>query len=270
MSSSNNEANNHLIALIKELSSANNKLKSEISEYRELLSESRNEVSTLQNRMEDIETASTTGYAYPASYASSVAFASPFKPNFPPHVLDEMGTGSTVGENLPNVNIEIEECGEGSTTPSGSAAKPIHPHASPMSSSFGPASYNTFNSLGVDPSVHSPAGSVISTSALSSSNPLHHHHHYHYHHYPNENVDIVRGSVFGELEKYLMKKTKHKRPGRSSIKGKKVFVEIGEGDEEQRDTIEKKREIINNGNGNSDTDITYSDDSDEEKDFEVC
>ncbi|GES83509.1 hypothetical protein GLOIN_2v777671 [Rhizophagus clarus] len=264
----NNEANHHLIALIKELSSANNKLKSEISEYRELLSESRNELSTLQNRIEDIETASTTGYAYPASHASSVAFASPFKPNFPPHVLDEMGMGGMVGENLSNTNIEVEECGEGSTTPSGSAAKPILPHMSPISSSFGPASYNTFNSLGVDPSVHSPAGSFVSTSALSSSNPLHHHHHYHhYHHYPNENVDIVRGgSVFGELEKYLMKKTKHKRPGRNSIKGKKVFVEIGEEDEEQRDTIEKKREII--GNGNSDSDITYSDDSDEERDPE--
>jgi hypothetical protein len=181
-------------------------------------------------------------------------------------VLDEMGTG---GDNLPNVNIEVEECGEGSTTPSGSAAKPIHPHMSPMSSSFGPASYNTFNSLGVDPSVHSPAGSIVSTSALSSSNPLHHHHHYHhYHHYPNENVDIVRGSVFGELEKYLMKKTKHKRSGRGSIKGKKVFVEIGEEDEEQRDTIEKKREIVDNEN--SDSNITYSDDSDEERDPEVC
>ncbi|CAB5195211.1 unnamed protein product [Rhizophagus irregularis] len=136
-----------------------------------------------------------------------------------------------------------------------------------MSSPFGPASYNTFNSLGVDPSVHSPAGSIVSTSALSSSNPLHHHHHYHhYHHYTNENVDIVRGSVFGELEKYLMKKTKHKKSGRSSIKGKKVFVEIGEEDEEQRDTIEKKREIIDNGN--SDSDITYSDDSNEERDLE--
>jgi hypothetical protein len=219
-----------------------------------------------------METASTTGYAYPASYASSVAFTSS-KPNFPSHVLDEMGMGGTVGENSPNVNVE--ENGEGSNIPSGSAAKLIH--MSPVSSSFGPASFNTFNSMGVDPSVHSPVGSFVSTSALSSSNPLHHHHHHHHHHhYPNENLDIVKGSsVFGELEKYLMKKTKHKRPGRSSIrKGKKVFVEIGEEDEEQlnddvdaaqSDTTEKKRE-----RNESNSDITYSDDSDEERDLEVC
>jgi hypothetical protein len=214
-----------------------------------------------------METASTAGFAYPASHASSVAFASPLKPNFPSHVLDEMGTVSE--------NLEVEESGEGSNIPSGSAAKPIHPHISPMSPSFGPASYN---SLGVDPSVHSPAGSFVSTSALSSSNPLHHHHHHHHHHhYPNENVDIVRGSVFGELEKYLMKKTKHKISGRNSIrKGKKVFVEIGEEDEErlkddvdfaQSDTTERKCEI--NDNENFDSDITYSD-SDEERDPEVC
>ncbi|CAG8554578.1 2550_t:CDS:2 [Funneliformis mosseae] len=247
-SPSNNEANNHLIALIKELSSANNKLKSENSEYRELLLESRNELSTLQNRIEDMETASTTGYAYPASYASSAAFVSPFKPNFPLHVLDEKGMG-TGGEN--SSNVEVEENGEGSNFPSGSSTKPIHLHMSPISSSFSHASYNTFNSLGVDPSAHSPVGSLVSTSALS-----------------------IRGSsVFGELEKYLMKKTKHKGVRKSersgNRKGKKAFFEICEEDEElrkdgaQSDTTEKKYE--RNYNETSESDIIYSDDSGEER-----
>ncbi|CAI2167804.1 19953_t:CDS:2 [Funneliformis geosporum] len=245
-SPSNNEANNHLIALIKELSSANNKLKSENSEYRELLLESRNELSTLQNRIEDMETASTTGYVYPASHASSAAFvSSPFKSNFPLHVLDERGI---CGEN--SSIIEVEENGEGSNFPSGSSTKPIL-HMSPISSSFSHASHNTFNSLGVDPSAHSPVGSFISTSALS-----------------------IRGSsVFGELEKYLMKKTKHKGVIKSERngkrKGKKAFYEIGEEDEEQHkdsaqsDTTEKKFE--RNYDETSDSDIIYSDDSGEER-----
>ncbi|CAG8790272.1 10363_t:CDS:2, partial [Racocetra fulgida] len=117
----NNEANSHLIALIKELSSANNKLKSEISEYRDLLTESRNEVSSLQNRIEDFETASATGYFHPSSYATSA---------FQPLANDEMG------ENQPSsINAFMEEIGDISNiTPDtgdmsniipGTAARPI-------------------------------------------------------------------------------------------------------------------------------------------------
>ncbi|CAG8651031.1 16793_t:CDS:2 [Dentiscutata heterogama] len=80
-----------------------------------------------------------------------------------------------------------------------------------LSSSFGPGSYNTFNSLGVDPSVHSPVGSVVSSSMLSSSNPAHLHHHYHYYYHP-ENTDIVQGNLFGELEKKYSKKPRSKGP----------------------------------------------------------
>ncbi|CAG8448681.1 13566_t:CDS:10 [Ambispora leptoticha] len=285
-SSSNNEANTHLITLIKELSSANNKLKSEILEYRELLTESRNEVSTLQNRIEELETASATGYTpYPASYTSTT-FAPPLNnKGIPVQVIDEVESNN--GEESPVTAVFMEEGGDGvSGNISGIPARSIHARISPsaVSSSFGgAASINTFNSMGVDPSVASPAGSLVSTSMLSSSNPLHYHHHYHhYHHYPAENVDIVRGSVFGELEKYILKKTKPRgarRPGRGALKkGKKRFVEIGEGEEE---------ELINNENpegkevqgenpptktskksGDSESesdDIAFSDESDEER-----
>ncbi|CAG8446677.1 2240_t:CDS:10 [Acaulospora colombiana] len=204
-SSTNNEANSHLINLIKELSSANNKLKLEIGEYRDLLFESRNEVSALQARIEDMETASATGYPYQASYTSG-SFASPFNRNFPPHVLDD---AASVGESASHTGCYTEEAADGSNILPGIGDRPIHPHMSPsvLSSSFGPGSYNTFNSMGVDASTHSPAGSVVSSSVLS------------------------------KLEKYLMKKTKHKGSGRirhSSLKkGKKMFVEISEEDEEQ-------------------------------------
>ncbi|CAG8698749.1 12832_t:CDS:2, partial [Gigaspora rosea] len=143
----NNEANSHLINLIKELSSANNKLKSEISEYRDLLAESRNEVSSLQNRVEDLETASVAGYLPPGSCATST---------FQPH--DEMG------ENQPSSVMFMETIGDTSNNIPGTADRSINSHMSPiLSSSFGPGSYNTFNSLGVDPSVHSPVGSVVSS-----------------------------------------------------------------------------------------------------------
>ncbi|KAF7722544.1 hypothetical protein EC973_002968 [Apophysomyces ossiformis] len=46
---------NHLITVIKELASANNKLKSDLMDCRELLSETRNEVLALNNRIEEIE-----------------------------------------------------------------------------------------------------------------------------------------------------------------------------------------------------------------------
>ncbi|CAJ0883005.1 2799_t:CDS:10 [Entrophospora sp. SA101] len=80
---SNNEANSNLISLIKELSSANNKLKSEVIEYREILTESRNEVTSLQNRIEEMETASAAGFLYPGSYATTASIASPLNKNFP-------------------------------------------------------------------------------------------------------------------------------------------------------------------------------------------
>ncbi|CAG8629265.1 28480_t:CDS:2, partial [Racocetra persica] len=172
----NNEANSHLIALIKELSSANNKLKSEISEYRDLLSESRNEVSSLQNRIEDFETASTTGYFHPSSYATSA---------FQPLANDEMGENQPSSMNAfmeepGDMSNIIPDTGDMSNIIPGTAARPI---MSP-NPSFGPGSYNTFNSLGVDPSVHSPVGSVVSSSI---------------------------GNVFGELEKYY-KKPKSRGP----------------------------------------------------------
>ncbi|CAG8505852.1 7405_t:CDS:2, partial [Scutellospora calospora] len=232
----NNEANTHLIALIKELSSANNKLKSEIGEYRDLLSESRNEVSSLQCRIEDLETASAAGYLYPGSYASATPFNTIMQP-----IHDEME------ETQPSsTSVFMEEIGDMSNNISGTAARSINPLLSPnaLSSSFGPGSYNTFNSLGVDPSVHSPVGSVVSSSVLSSSNPFHHHYHYHHHHYHNENNDI-RGNVFGELEKHF-KKPKPKGPKlvRVSRKSRKAIPEFDERIEDENishsDVAEKK------------------------------
>ncbi|CAG8454713.1 848_t:CDS:10 [Ambispora gerdemannii] len=263
-SSSNNEANTHLITLIKELSSANNKLKSEILEYRELLTESRNEVSTLQNRIEELETASATGYSpYPASYTSTT-FAPPFNnKGIPVQVIDEVESN---GEESPVTAVFMEEGGDGvSGNIIGTPARPIHARISPsaLSSSFGcAASINTFNSMGVDPSVASPAGSLVSTSLLSSSNP-----------------------VFGELEKYLVKKTKPRgarRPGRGALKkGKKRFVEIGEeGEEEltnnenseskeaQEENPPMKTAKISKKSGDSDAesdDITFTDESEDEE-----
>ncbi|KAF0455972.1 hypothetical protein F8M41_001393 [Gigaspora margarita] len=178
----NNEANSHLINLIKELSSANNKLKSEISEYRDLLSESRNEVSSLQNRVEDLETASVAGYLPPGSCATST---------FQPH--DEMG------ENQPSSAMFMETIGD------------------------------TSNNI---------PGSVVSSSVLSSSNPLHHHYHYHHHHYHGENNDVVRGNVFGELEKcYKKPRSKSKSKGhkilRSTRKNRRAIPEFDEKVEDQ-------------------------------------
>ncbi|CAG8675433.1 24681_t:CDS:2 [Dentiscutata erythropus] len=215
----NNEANSHLINLIKELSSANNKLKSEISEYRDLLAESRNEVGGLQSQIDDLETARVAGYLPPGSYAAST-----FQPNY------------ETGENKPSSTIMfMDEIGDTSNNIPGTAARSINPHMSPvLSSSFGPGSYNTFNSLGVDPSVHSPVGSVVSSSMLSSSNPnpLHVHHHYYYH---PENNDIVQGNLFGELEKKYIKKPRSKGPKfmRSSRKNRKTIPEFDEKIEDQ-------------------------------------
>ncbi|CAJ0837174.1 10171_t:CDS:10, partial [Entrophospora sp. SA101] len=58
---SNNEANSNLISLIKEL----------------------NEVTSLQNRIEEMETASAAGFLYPGSYATTASIASPLNKNFP-------------------------------------------------------------------------------------------------------------------------------------------------------------------------------------------
>ncbi|RIB15220.1 hypothetical protein C2G38_2192895 [Gigaspora rosea] len=191
----NNETNSHLINLIKELSSENNQLKSEISEYRDL-------VSSLQNRIEDLETASVAGYLSHGSCVTST---------FQPH--DEMG------ENQPSSVMFMETIGDTSNNIPGTSAQSINAYMSPvLSSSFGPGSYNTFNSLAVDSSVHSPVGSVVSSSMLSNSNPLHHHYHYHHHHYHGENNDIVQGNVFCELEKC------YKKPrSKSKSKGHKIL-----------------------------------------------
>ncbi|CAG8448304.1 4972_t:CDS:2 [Diversispora eburnea] len=160
-STPNNEANPHLINLIKELLSSNNKLKSEVNEYCDLLSESRNEVSTLQIRIEELETANTTGYPYSASYTQGY-FTSPFNRNFPAHVLDDI---ASVGDSASNAG-HIEELADESNIVPGIGARQIHPHmaSSILSSSLGQGSYNTFNSMGVDASVHSPVGSVVSSS----------------------------------------------------------------------------------------------------------
>ncbi|KAG9288076.1 hypothetical protein G9A89_017671 [Geosiphon pyriformis] len=279
-SSANNEANTHLITLIKELSSANHKLKSNIIEYRELLTESRNEVSTLQNRVEELETANATGYSpYPPSYATDVSCPIPFKKGLP---VDE---GATIEEDSPVTAVFIDESleGTGSLTTK-IPGRPIHPHmsASVLSSSFGgAASINTFNSMVVDPSLASPAGSLISNSMLSSSNPPHYHHHYHhYHHYPSEKADIVRGSVFGELEKYLMKKKPRgtRRPGQGALKkGKKRFVEIvedGQKPEIKHPKVEENNEGIKatkkekektDDSYSESEDLTYTDEFDEER-----
>lgn len=63
--------NNHLINLIKELAAANNKLKSDLVEYKEMLSDSRNELLTLRSKVEEIETDPTK------TTASSIAGTGP-------------------------------------------------------------------------------------------------------------------------------------------------------------------------------------------------
>lgn len=59
MSSYNNNNNNDLISLIKELSSANTKLKSDLINCKEQLSESRGEVSALNQKLEDAANSTT-------------------------------------------------------------------------------------------------------------------------------------------------------------------------------------------------------------------
>ncbi|RUS15915.1 hypothetical protein BC937DRAFT_91814, partial [Endogone sp. FLAS-F59071] len=63
--------NNHLINLIKELAAANNKLKSDLVEYKEMLSDSRNELLTLRSKVEEIEADPTK------TAASSIAGTGP-------------------------------------------------------------------------------------------------------------------------------------------------------------------------------------------------
>lgn len=61
MSSYNNSNNNDLISLIKELSSANSKLKSDLINCKEQLSESRDEVIALNQKLEDTNNTNETG-----------------------------------------------------------------------------------------------------------------------------------------------------------------------------------------------------------------
>lgn len=272
---SNNEANSNLISLIKELSSANNKLKSEVNEYREILTESRNEVTSLQNRIEDMETASVAGFLYPGSYATTASIASPLNKNFPQNM-----DGDLYSEDIPS---------------------PIHSSIPQniITSFGGSSSYNASNNINAttDPPIHSPADSLLSAPMLSSSNPLHYHHHYHhYHHCGNENPEIVKGgSVFGELEKYLMKKKTTSKSGGSASggsvsgsvgggyssrrvshsslrKGKNVVLEIEEEDNEcltdsRSDISESKRKRFEDYN--SDSLLTYTDNESDQDTFEV-
>ncbi|RUO96667.1 hypothetical protein BC936DRAFT_141644 [Jimgerdemannia flammicorona] len=68
--------NNHLINLIKELAAANNKLKSDLVEYKEMLSDSRNELHSLRSKVEEMENGDPTASIKTASSIAGTAASS--------------------------------------------------------------------------------------------------------------------------------------------------------------------------------------------------
>ncbi|CAG8482272.1 6498_t:CDS:2 [Paraglomus brasilianum] len=271
LSSENNklkETNTCFTAMIRELSSANDKLKAQITEYKEMLTETRNEVSTLQDKIVDMETASAHGYStYAASYTTNTSVASPFVRALPPHVSDEV---ISIGEQSEITATAVDDIAEASN-PQATVPRPILTQLStfPLSSSLGPTT-PTLNSLGVDNSLNSPAGSA---AMLSSSNPLHYHHYYHhYHHYAPESPEVPRGSVLGELEKEIkgvLKQQSRRRQHDSYKRNKAPLDTVNDVDEEEILT-DRSESTAENKTGRSEEIVydidTSGEDSDGERD----
>jgi len=259
--------------MIRELSSANDKLKAQITEYKEMLTETRNEVSTLQDKIVDMETASAHGYStYAASYTTNTSVASPFVRALPPHVSDEV---ISIGEQSEITATAVDDIAEASN-PQATVPRPILTQLStfPLSSSLGPTT-PTLNSLGVDNSLNSPAGSA---AMLSSSNPLHYHHYYHhYHHYAPESPEVPRGSVLGELEKEIkgvLKQQSRRRQHDSYKRNKAPLDTVNDVDEEEILT-DRSESTAENKTGRSEEIVydidTSGEDSDGERDVNrVC
>ncbi|CAG8475570.1 5173_t:CDS:2 [Paraglomus occultum] len=251
LSSENNklkETNTCFTAMIRELSSANDKLKAQITEYKEMLTETRNEVSTLQDKIVDIETASAHGYStYAASYTTNTSIASPFVRTLPPHVSDEV---ISVGEQSEITATVVDEIAEASN-PQDTIPRPILTQIStfPLSSSLGPTTHTTLNSLGADNSLNSPAGSAAIP-------------------------EVPRGSVLGELEKEIKGSLKQQHASRrrqhDSYKRNKVPLDTVNDVDEEEILTDESESTAENKAGRSDEIVydtdTYSEDSDGERD----